>query len=285
MEVDDVGGADAEAFRALYPEAVLTALVEAGARADGRPLARARKPSVAPGAAPRSAASALAQLGSTRVIAAVNPTLVSPGATTGGAELAVAVEVALGAEPDLAAAAARAEELAAPLERDLRAGLRLDTCVVDLPPGAEPHAWRLAVDVLVFSCDGAVADCALLAAVAALRALELPALEDSGSGGTLRAQAPGAAAGRRLDWEDDAPVGLTAALYKGRLLVDPTAEEERVAEALIRVVAGADGAVLAVHKPGGSADASDARLVECVAAAQLRQKECAAALAEALPSS
>ena len=50
---------------------------------------------------------------------------------------------------------------------------------------------------------------------------------------------------------------MTTALYRGRLIVDPTAEEEALATTAVTVCLDGDGAVVAVLKPGGDAEATE----------------------------
>ena len=57
-------------------------------------------------------------------------------------------------------------------------------------------------------------------------------------------------------------------LYRKHLIVDPDAEEEQLADATVTVTM--DGAtVVGVHKPGGTAEASETDLMHCVAACRL----------------
>ncbi len=168
------------------------------------------------------------------------------------------------------------------------------------------HAWALHVDVYCLDADGALFDCALLAAAAALASVSLPPLALAPNGklvavdaalGARAAPAPAAAAAaaaaaasvapqtalpgghaRRLAL-GPLPAALTVGLYKGHLLVDPCAEEEALMQSLVTVALDAAGTLFAVHKPGGGADAGERTLMRCVAAARLRHAELAKALA------
>jgi exosome complex RNA-binding protein Rrp42 (RNase PH superfamily) len=78
-----------------------------------------------------------------------------------------------------------------------------------------------------------------------------------------------------------APVSLTTGLYRGRLIVDPNSEEEALMEALVTVCVDDSGAVVAVLKPGGDAEATETQIAHCVAAARARRETCANAMRDA----
>ena len=107
--------------------------------------------------------------------------------------------------------------------------------------------------------DGSLHDACLLAALAALSSLRLHAVTVDDTGRIQRA-AEAEAAGqkqqrqqerqqegqqqlRRLDLGCQ-PVSLTCGIYRGRLLVDPTAEEEPLLEALLTATVDQAGAIL-----------------------------------------
>lgn len=71
-------------------------------------------------------------------------------------------------------------------------------------------------------------------------------------------------------------------MYQGQLLVDPTAEEEPLLEALITATVDEQGGVLGFYKAGGSATASQERVVQCIEAAKMRSKEVRGLLQQAL---
>ena len=137
------------------------------------------------------------------------------------------------------------------------------------------------------AADGALLDACLLAATAALADVQLPALalrpdgtlaavsDESRAG---EAELPGGHA-RRLVLPP-LPAALTCGLYRGQLLVDPTAEEEALLGGRVCVALTAEGTLLAVHKAGPER-ASEELLMRCVAAARLRHAELSGALAAA----
>ena len=103
--------------------------------------------------------------------------------------------------------------------------------------------------------DGSLHDACLLAALAALSSLRLHAVTVDDTGRIQRA-AEAEAAGQKQQQQQEGqqqlrrldlgcqPVSLTCGIYRGRLLVDPTAEEEPLLEALLTATVDQAGAIL-----------------------------------------
>ena len=103
--------------------------------------------------------------------------------------------------------------------------------------------------------DGSLHDACLLAALAALSSLQLRAVSIDESG---RVQTGAAAQQQQQQQQGERPAGqqerrlalscepvsLTCGLYRGRLLADPTAEEEPLLEAQATATVDESGAVL-----------------------------------------
>lgn len=110
-------------------------------------------------------------------------------------------------------------------------------------PGGR-SVWVAYCDVYVLDADGSLSDVCLLATLAALQALRLPALEPEGAGGAA-VPAPhdtpeGPAAPRALRLEPPL-TPLTCGIFGGALVVDPTAEEEALMDALVCLRVNGDG--------------------------------------------
>lgn len=123
---------------------------------------------------------------------------------------------------------------------------------------ARPHAAHLAAGPAP-RADGSLYDACLLAALATLASLRLHAVtvDDSGrihkaseDGTAAEAGAAAAAAAQRGAAPQRGlqlgcqPVGLTCGVYRGQLLVDPTAEEEPLLDALLTATVDEQGDVL-----------------------------------------
>ena len=290
---------EAAAYKRLYPHEYYEKFVREGARPDGRPLGRARPVSVARGVVSTADGSTLAKIGRTTALAAVKLELVTPeldAPDEGG--LDVTVEL-----PPMCSAAARPgrpSEEAAYCSRRIADALR-DAKVVDpkrLCVDEGRFAWRARLDVYVLDHDGCVLDAAILAANGALRDCVVPVVSVDERGE--------ASVGEPVERDDDddpkpekrkktenakraacavtaqsAPLSLTTALYRGRLIVDPTAEEEALATTAVTVCLDGDGSVVAVLKPGGDAEATESQIAHCVAAARARYETLRRALRDA----
>jgi exosome complex component RRP43 len=296
-------GADAalaaDAFQRLYPDLYFERFLERSVRPDGRALGAGRPLSVSLGVVATADASALVKVGATTALAGVK---------------AEALPLPLDAPADAAAREGRVEfavELAPLCSADTRPGRRSEAAAVlaarlaELldapgaldrrqlaapPPGDEPPvhaaalAWTLFVDVYVLEADGALHDAVALAALAALA--------------SLRLRAPGAPAGAPAT-----PLRLgrlaastTCALHGSRVLVDPTAEEERWADGgLVSAAVDEGGRVLSLLSAptggdagdgggagGAGAGASAEQLALCMEAARVRGGAAIAALRQAL---
>lgn len=287
---------EAAAYKRLYPEQYYDKFIAEGARPDGRPLGRARPVSLARGVVTTAQGSALAKVGRTTAIAAVKLEPVAPALDA--PDLGV-LEVTVELPPMCSASTrpGRPSEEAAHATRRIADALA-DARVVDLTKLCIKEglwAWKVSLDVYCLDDDGGVIDVGLLAAVAALRDCVVPfaSVDDRGK---VHTGGEGRRKRNNRDGPDDAnpdedetcevtvarvPVALTVGLYKGRRIVDPSAEETTLMEATVTVVVDDAGAVVAVVKPGGTAEATETTLAHCVAAARLRHSPCAKAMDDA----
>ena len=112
-------------------------------------------------------------------------------------------------------------------------------------------AWVVCLDIYLRDADGGTRDAALLAAVAALRGLKVPAVKVDDTGNVVRDE-DGAGAGKSLTVRD-VPVSVTCGVFRGKVLVDLSAEEEEVAEATASCCVDRAGRVVRFVKPGGAA--------------------------------
>ena len=294
----DIEMLTAAAVAALEPDAHLQHFLNAGLRVDGRgfrsvramgvshePLAmsslsRSGSAAVDAGAAAPPAAdaapaadgvagSALVSLGATRVLASISlqvgvPDLAAPADGD--------VEVAVKFAPFSKQPAERATALSETF-RDLLLRGRV-VSLPDLCIEERRCAWKLCVAVLVLNDDGGVFDAGLVAAVAALSGVSLPAtmLDDEGVVKLVRGQ-PSARLPLRTSL-----VPLTCGVAVQRsgggggggggsevaLLADLNSAEEGLVAAVITVVSDGDGKICGVFKPGGRAVAQTV-VEECIA--------------------
>ncbi|EFN59910.1 hypothetical protein CHLNCDRAFT_132943 [Chlorella variabilis] len=282
----------ADSFKRLYPDQYL-----------------AKPTSIGLGVVSTADASALVKVGSTAALAGIKCEVMPASADTPEeGRLALQVELAPLCSADTRpgrpseAAAVLTEQLSSLLEG---AGV-VDRRQLCIDPGKA--AWAVYVDVYVLDADGSLHDACLLAVLAALSSLRLHAVAVDDTGRIQKAPADAAAAGaagaqRQQGAADGAatalqqqpqghqrrplllachPVSLTCGLYRDRLLVDPTAEEEPLLEAAMTTTVDESGDILGFYKAGGSATLSRERMLECIEAAKQRSREVRGLLQQAL---
>jgi exosome complex RNA-binding protein Rrp42 (RNase PH superfamily) len=166
-------------------------------------------------------------------------------------------------------------------------------------------AWKLMVDVYCADHDGNVADAALVAVMAALKSLRLPAVSISDADHVVSIQPGSFSAVARRSCparethltacvnHDGAEGDSTAlrlqhsafstsfALVHGSVLLDPTSSEEVEAAAAFTLTYTSDGQLCGVHKAGGSTLEPSA-LQQCMAVAKARSRELDALVAQQL---
>jgi exosome complex RNA-binding protein Rrp42 (RNase PH superfamily) len=283
---------DAAVYKKLHPRAYLQRFLSgASVRSDGRAADSARRVSVTAGSVSSAVGSALAKLGRTTAVAGVTAALVAPPAAEPGVgALAVAVHVLPLAGPGkggsgAGSGAGRSAEvacLAAFVRENVLGGVDLAGLCVE----EGVLVWALKLTVYCVDHDGNLEDAMLLAATAALLDVRLPTVrmvddlpegdpdvrvygedgEDGEDGEEVGAAAAAAAAAVtdervlavvseeravRLGIGDFC-LSVSFAVFEDRLLLDPSRDEEAVADARITLVLRSTGDLRAVHKPGGA---------------------------------
>ena len=172
--------------------------------------------------------------------------------------------------------------------RDAIANSKLVDCT-DLSVKAGKLAWAVHLDVVCLNHDGNVVDASLKAAVAALRNLRLPAVTVTSDENDAVAEdvvSVDAESRSRSPLRMGAlPVGCTVVEFAGRLLVDPTAEEEEVATSGVTVVVDSDsGEICQLLKTGVGRPMSRDKLQECTAIAKKQAKKIVKMIEAAAPA-
>ncbi|KXZ47061.1 hypothetical protein GPECTOR_38g298 [Gonium pectorale] len=280
---------EADAFKRLYPEQFYDRFLAEGVRPDGRPLGRARAVTIGAGAITSADGSALVKVGRTTVLAGVRLEIARPDETApGDGQLLINVELAPfssadyrpGRQPEHVSAIA--EKLASALLSGDAVQLK-SLCIAE-----GKAAWRATLDVYVLDADGCVLDAALLAALAALRNTRIPAVRNTREGHYVPARGGGGGEAGLVPSSPTAvditrmPLGLTCCLYREHILVDPTADEERLAECGVSVVLDQHGRLQGLYKAGGKVLADVAMLVKCTEAARLRHRDLTKLLEQSL---
>lgn len=211
-------------------------LIAKGQRADGRALDSMREYSLETGVVQVAEGSAKVKLGNTMVMAGIKMELGEPypdspdkGTIATGSELLPMASPGF----DAGAPSPMSIELARVVDRGIRESECLDLKALCVEKGKK--VWTVYIDIHVLDFDGNLMDAAGLAAIAALRST------------TVRASKVGLGEDFKLPVKG-IPVPVTMIKVGGALLVDPTLDEERVAEARLTVTTDEKGDVRAMQK-------------------------------------
>ena len=211
-------------------------LLSKGTRADGRKFEETRPVEVETNYIRSAEGSARVRLGGTDVVVGIKLIVGEPfgdtpnsGVLTTNAELIpMASETFESGPPD-----PESIEIARVVDRGIREGHAVDMTKLCIEPGKE--VWIMFVDVHVVDYDGNLFDAANIGALAALKSTIVPAKR----------------AGKGEDFPlpvQHQPVSLTAVKIGGQILVDPTHDEERVAEGRLTVATIENGNLCAMQK-------------------------------------
>lgn len=221
-------------------------LLSRGVRLDGRRLDEVRNIEIVPGYIERAEGSALVKLGQTVVLAGIKTDIVAPFPDTPNeGVLVVHAEFVPLASPTFEPGPPdeNAIELARVIDRSLREikAVALDKLVLE--PGK--HVWRVFLDIYVLNHDGNLFDASMLAAMAALLSARLPTAVKTENGYQVD----------RSKYTMMLPINhrvvtVTIAKVAGKLIVDPTYEEEQVADTRMVVAVSEDGRIAGIQKTG-----------------------------------
>jgi len=211
-------------------------LLTKGIRGDGRKMDEMRPLTIETNYVGSAEGSARVKLGETDVVVGIKLMVGEPfadtpasGVLTTNAELIpMASETFEGGPPDQ-----ESIEIARVVDRGIREGHAVDMAKLCIEPGKE--VWIMFVDVHVLDYDGNLFDAANIACMAALRTTVVPAKR----------------AGKGEDYPlpvQHEPISLTAVKIGDYILVDPTHDEMRVADARLTVATIETGNLCAMQK-------------------------------------
>ncbi|AEM39600.1 3' exoribonuclease [Pyrolobus fumarii 1A] len=224
----------------------IESLLERGARLDGRRLDQIRSIEIIPGYVGKAEGSALVKLGNTMVLAGVKMDITQPFPDTPDeAVLVVHAEFVPLASPvfEPGPPDENAIELARVVDRALREirAVALDRLVLE--PGKA--VWRIYVDIYVLNHDGNLLDASMLASMAALMATRVPAVRRTGEGFAIeRGRYTG------LLPINNRVVTVTVAKIGSRMVVDPSFDEELVADVRLAVAVSDDNRIAGLQMMG-----------------------------------
>ncbi len=213
-------------------------LLAKGTRVDGRRFDEMRPLSVEKGYVGSAEGSARVRLGNTDVLVGVKMIMGQPFADTPNkGVLTTNAELVPLANEDFESGPPGREsiEVARVVDRGIREGQAVDLEKLCIEP--EKEVWIMFVDIHALDYDGNLFDAANIGAMAALNS------------GTV----PMKRAGKGEDFPIPVlhqPISVTAVKIGEHIIVDPTYEEERVADARLTVATNEEGRLCAMQKGG-----------------------------------
>ncbi len=211
-------------------------MAQKGERVDGRALDEPRKLIVERSFVKTAEGSARVKLGNSDVLVGIKMSVGEPYPDTPNTGvLSTSVEMVPLASPTFEAGPPRPEaiELARVVDRGIRESKMVNTERLCITP--KEKVWIMFIDIHVLDYDGNLFDASSYGAVAAL------------AGTTVPAKAAGLGDDFPLPVEHW-PVSVTFAKIKEVILVDPSLDEERMADARLTVTTDENGAIRAMQK-------------------------------------
>ena len=214
----------------------LEKLAENGKRADGRKFDEFRNIEIEVNVVSKAEGSAKVKIGNTQVIAGIKMDIGEPYPDTPDSGVMItAAELIPLASPDFESGPPRenAIELARVVDRGIRESELIEVDKLCVEPGEK--VWLVFIDIHILDFDGNLFDAASLAALAALMTTKVPAERfELGEDYPLPLKDP--------------PVSCTSAKFNGVLVLDPSLDEEEIAEARLTVATDEKGDIRAMQK-------------------------------------
>jgi exosome complex component RRP42 len=214
----------------------LQKLAENGKRADGRKFDEYRKIEIETNVISKAEGSAKVKIGNTQVIAGIKMDVGEPYPDTPEeGVMTTAAELIPMASPDFEAGPPREDaiELARVVDRGIRESNIIEVEKLCIEPNEK--VWIIFIDIHILDYDGNLFDAASLASLAALMTTKVPAERfELGENYPLPLKEP--------------PISCTSAKYNGVVVMDPSLDEEEIAEARLTVATDNNGHIRAMQK-------------------------------------
>lgn len=214
----------------------LTKLGKNGKRADGRHFNEYRNIEIETGFIPKAEGSAKVKIGNTFVVAGVKMDVGEPYPDTpDSGVLTTSAEMIPMASPDFEAGPPQEDaiELARVVDRGIRESEVIEVEKLCLEAGEK--IWIVFLDIHIIDFDGNLFDAASLASLAALLTSKVPASRfDLGEDYPLPLRDP--------------PISCTYVKYDDVIVLDPSLDEELIAQARLTVATDTNGDIRAMQK-------------------------------------
>jgi exosome complex component RRP42 len=223
----------------------LVKLAENGKRADGRKSDEFRNIEIEVNVVSKAEGSAKVKIGNTQVLAGIKMDIGEPYPDTPDSGVMItAAELIPLASPDFEAGPPQSDaiELARVVDRGIRESELIEVEKLCIDPGEK--VWLVFIDIHILDFDGNLFDAASLASLAALLTTKVPAERfDLGEDYPLPLKEP--------------PVSCTSVKYNGVVVMDPSLDEEEIAEARLTVATDKNGDIRAMQKGLNGSFSSD----------------------------
>jgi len=242
-------------------------LAAEGRRADGRKMDEYRKIEITNRPIDKAEGSALVKIGKTQVMAGVKLGIGEPfpdrpdeGVLMTGAEFSPI------ASPDFEPGPPREDsiELARVVDRGIRESGAVDMKKLCIKKGEK--VWMLFVDINILDNAGNLLDAAAIGAAAALNNTLFPPVDKEGRIDVIAPKTKKKLPVKYI------PIACTFYKVGGKLLLDPTREEENASAARLTVTSRDDGHLCAIQK-GGSAGLATEEIMQAVVSSVKKGQE------------
>jgi len=252
----------------------LLSFLEKGIRPDGRQLQGSRAPSISKGPSHASGLSAQVCIGATSVLAGLTLVESEPHFTCPKkGEIEVKTTVCNASSPSNHSASGTAtqwkEDGASPFAEELQRIVSKEVledleqfCIEE-----GKRVWKLLINIVALSDDGALFDAALLAIIAAMKWMKVPVIHEEiplkmdgeSTPGTDMETEKGNGEEQKskpLNVKDPAhcPIPLTLGVIGGKILSDLNALETRHAESSVTILATCNGQICGISKGNGNGE-------------------------------
>lgn len=211
-------------------------LAKDGKRADGRKFEDFRNIEIETGIISKAEGSAKVKIGNTLVIAGIKMDVGEPYPDSpDSGVMSTAAELIPMASPDFEAGPPREDaiELARVVDRGIRESKIIEVDKLCIEPGEK--VWIIFIDIHILDYDGNLFDAASLASLAALMTAKVPAKRfELGEDYPLPLKEP--------------PISCTSVKFNGVTIMDPSLDEEEIAEARLTVATDEKGDLRAMQK-------------------------------------
>ena len=189
--------------------------------------------------------SARVQIGNTVVMAGVKLSLEKPYNDTpneGGIMVNAELRPMSSEEYESGPPSIKAVELSRVIDRGIREAKAIDMKKLCLEPGEK--AWFVIVDIITINDEGNLFDASGLAVLAAMKSARFPVVDKETGAINYKEKTE-----QKLPLTKE-PVSVTVYKVGGKLLVDPSKQEEEVYDARLTVASDPNGIISAIQKGG-----------------------------------